>query len=269
MESSLSLPPLSPTLHKCDVALTSLRKITSGRLCLKNQGKGLCSLSCATAWGSFLRDFEATTDIKCEGLKKAIEAWNADIIDKGFKGGVTSPVSLEEGGRLADLCSGNEYNCPDNHCKRSFAALGEDGTSSSPKYSSLAPPADECPGFVIADGAYTLPFLTWHSLHHNYLENAIGCAGGLSNMSADAEHTTWYCCASWTGMQPSLTAAVFLTCPCIAFVTALISQLPPLLLRPPLLPLLIQLHLLLLLRFLPTQGVRASARMHEFRASAW
>lgn len=152
LDSSLGLPAMSPAVDPCEVALTSLQKIFGGTgACLLNQ-EG-CSLACATAWGSFLRDVEHVTGRQCVALKTRLEVWgqavNEEIIDTGFLGGVTSPVSVEEGGRLAGLCSGDVYRCPDNHCKRASTTLGEDGTSSNPTYSSLTPPAGECNGFQV------------------------------------------------------------------------------------------------------------------------
>ena len=128
LESSLDLPSMSPTLDPCDVALTSFRKVTSGRICLQHQQR--CNLPCAVAWGSLLRDFEQTTNSTCLTLKTAIKAWQPSIIDTGFGLGTSSPVSLEEGGRLAQTCAGALYNCPDNHCERTTATIGLDGTSS-------------------------------------------------------------------------------------------------------------------------------------------
>ena len=192
LESSLDLPKMTPSLDLCDMALTSLKKVISGRVCLQKQPR--CHLPCAVAWGSLLRDFEHITDMKCESVKQAIQAWQPSIIDQGFGRGTASLVSLEEGGRLADMCS-IQYKCPDNHCKRNEDPVRLDGTSSRPEFSSLAPPSHECPTFAVVhdDAGYMLPFLTWHSLHHRYLARALGCSGGLSNETADVEHTTWAC----------------------------------------------------------------------------
>ena len=165
LEESLSLPAMSPAVDPCEIALTSLRKITGGRTCLEYQ-EG-CSLACAASWGSLLRDFEQVTGSQCLALKTRLEEWRQglgleeSIVDTGFLGGVTSPVSVEEGGRLQALCSGNVYRCPDNHCKRGSSALGDDGTSSSPKYSSLAPPAGECDGFQVVGESGRVQGLPW------------------------------------------------------------------------------------------------------------
>jgi len=152
LDSSLGLPAMAPAVDLCDVALTSLQKVFGGTgACLLNQDS--CSLACATAWGSFLRDVEHVTGRQCVALKTRLEVWekaaNTRIIDTGFLGGVTSPVSVEEGGKLERLCSGDVYGCPDNHCSRTSTALGQDGTSSNRMYSSLTPPAGDCDGFQV------------------------------------------------------------------------------------------------------------------------
>jgi hypothetical protein len=151
LEESLGLPAMVPVIDPCDMALTSLNKIVGGRTCLQNQ-EG-CSLACATAWGSFLRDVEHVTGRQCVALKTRLEVWGKavkeEIIDSGFTGGVSTPVSVEEGGRLERLCSGDVYGCPNNHCSRTSTALGQDGTSSNRMYSSLTPPAGDCDGFQV------------------------------------------------------------------------------------------------------------------------
>ena len=193
LQSSLQLPAPSTTADDCQVALTSLTKITGGRLCLQQQER--CSLQCAVVWGSLLRDVGQVVGSQCTKLKEEMAAWRPDLqlVDTGFLGGVTSPVSMDELERLSAACS-TAYKCPDHHCKPSLAVLGEDGTSSAPEFASLTPPAltTSC-DFEVKQGEHTMRFLTWKALHESYLAKATGCVGGLSNSSGDAEHTTWAC----------------------------------------------------------------------------
>jgi hypothetical protein len=92
--SSLELPTLTPSIDECSMTLTSLNKVIQGRHCLL--GQEICTLECATAWGSLLRDYEAIIELKphkqkCMDVKRAIEASLSDILDTGFSGGVYNP----------------------------------------------------------------------------------------------------------------------------------------------------------------------------------
>ena len=91
LASSLELPTLTTSIDECSTALTSLTKVIQGRHCLL--GQEICTLECATAWGSLLRDYEAIIELKphtqkCMDVKRAIEASLPDILDTGFSGGV-------------------------------------------------------------------------------------------------------------------------------------------------------------------------------------
>lgn len=188
LESFLELPSLSGGLSNLSLPLTSLKKITEGSKCMV--GQRACSLECATAWGSFLRDTRPIIGRVAPVLKDTLRIW--------FPGGfaaedVVQPLSNVEFAYMSLAMCLDAYKCSPHHCTPEVVdESSDDGTSSDEAVASLQP--GDCSAFSVQDGAgaWALPFLTWRAVHEWYVPRALGHVGGLG-LLADREHSVWAC----------------------------------------------------------------------------
>jgi len=173
LRSGLALPRLSKVagengLDDCSMAATSFQRAMM--VC----GSGTtCSLNCALAWNSAMRDAQGAIDISCQALEAVV---NSTFF---FSASVTPPWTLEEWLVLQLRC---RTRCGS---VEEFQACTVD-----PQYR-LEPPSTVCPGFRATNGFYQYRVLTWQTMKY-YQDQGLGCAGGLSVL-ADFEHSTWAC----------------------------------------------------------------------------